>query len=100
MREFVEWMKKYNPDASLRDANYVYGYEIAQTLVEMVKKCGDDLTRANVMKQATSLDLESGMLRPGIKIMTSPTDYRPIKQLYLIKFNGADWVPLGDIIGD
>jgi branched-chain amino acid transport system substrate-binding protein len=100
VREFVDWMKKYNPDASLRDANYVYGYEVAQTLVEVLKKSGDDLTRANVMKQASSLDLELGMLRPGIKVTTSPTDYRPIKQLFLIKFDGKDWIPLGNVIGD
>ena len=100
VREFLEWMRKYNPGASLRDANNVYGYEVAQTLVEVLKKCGDDLTRTNVMKQAASLDLELGMLRPGIKITTSPTDYRPIKQLYLIKFDGKDWVPLGSVIGD
>ena len=100
VREFVDWMKQYNPEASLRDANYVYGYEVAQTLVEVLKKCGDDLTRANVMKQAASLDLELGMLRPGIKITTSPTDYRPIKQLFLIQFDGKDWVPFGNVIGD
>jgi branched-chain amino acid transport system substrate-binding protein len=100
VREFLEWMKKYNPKASDRDANNVYGYEIAQTLVEVLKKCGDDLTRANVMKQATSLDLELGMLRPGIRITTSPTDYRPIKQLHPIKFDGKDWVQLGGVIGD
>ncbi len=52
------------------------------------------------MKQAASLDLELGMLRPGIKITTSRTDYRPIKQLFLIQFNGKDWVPLGSVIGD
>ena len=100
VREFVDWMRKYNSDASLRDANNVYGYEVAQTLVEVLKKCGDDLTRANVMKQAASLDLELGMLRPGIRITTSPTDYRPIKQLFLIKFDGKDWIPLGQVIGD
>jgi branched-chain amino acid transport system substrate-binding protein len=100
VREFLEWMRRYNSGASLRDANNVYGYEVAQTLVEVLKKCGDDLTRANVMKQATSLDLELGMLRPGIKITTSPADYRPIKQLYLIKFDGKDWVPIGNVIGD
>jgi hypothetical protein len=93
-------MKKYNSDASLRNANYVYGYEVVQTLVEVLKKCDDDLTRANVMKQATSLDLTLGMLRPGIKITTSPTDYRPIKQLFLIKFDGQRWVPIGNVIGD
>jgi branched-chain amino acid transport system substrate-binding protein len=98
--EFLEWMKKYNAKASERDANNVYGYEVAQTLVEVLKKCGDDLTRANVMRQATSLDLELGMLRPGIRITTSATDYRPIKQLYLLKFDGKGWVPFGGVIGD
>lgn len=99
VHEFLEWMRKYNPKASDRDSNNVYGYEVAQTMVEVLKKCGDDLTRANVMKQATSLDLELGMLRPGIRITTNPTDYRPIKELYLIKFNGKDWVPLERVIG-
>jgi branched-chain amino acid transport system substrate-binding protein len=98
--EFLDWMSKYNPQASLRDQLNVAGYERAQVLVEVLKKCGDDLTRANVMKQAASLDLELGMLRPGIKITTSPTDYQPIKQLYLVKFNGKNWVPLGQVIGD
>ena len=100
VRAFLEWMTKYNPDANLRDANYVYGYEVAQTLVEVLKKCGDDLTRANVMKQAASLDLELGMLRPGIRITTSPTDYQPIKQLFLVQFDGRDWVPLSQPIGN
>jgi branched-chain amino acid transport system substrate-binding protein len=94
VRAFLEWMRKYNPDASLRDANNVYGYEVAQTLEEVLKKCGNELTRANAMKQAASLDLELGMLRSGIRIATSPTDYQPIKQLYLIQFDGQDWAPL------
>ena len=96
VRAFLEWMKKYNPDASLKDANYVYGYEVAQALVEVLKKCGNDLTRANVMKQAASLDLELSMLRPGIRVTTSATDYQPIKQLYLVQFDGQDWVPIGN----
>ena len=94
VRAFLDWMQKYNPDASLRDANYVYGYEVAQTLVEVLKKCGGELTRANVMKQAASLDLELGMLRPGIRVTTSATDYQPIKQLFLIRFNGQSWMPI------
>jgi branched-chain amino acid transport system substrate-binding protein len=94
VRAFLEWMRRYNPDASIRDANYVYGYEVAETMVAVLKKCGDDLTRANVMKQAASLDLELGMLRPGIKVTTSATDYQPIKQLFLIRFDGHDWVSL------
>jgi branched-chain amino acid transport system substrate-binding protein len=94
VRAFLAWMNKYNPDANIRDANCVYGYEVAQTLVEVLEKCGSDLTRANAMKQAASLDLELGMLRPGIRITTSASDYQPIKQLYLIQFNGQDWLPI------
>jgi branched-chain amino acid transport system substrate-binding protein len=97
--EFLSWMAAYNPGASLRDQIYVTGYERAQLLVEVLKKCGDDLTRANVMKQAASLDLELAMLRPGIRVTTSPTDYQPIKQLYLVRFNGKDWVPVGALAG-
>lgn len=94
VRDFLDWMHKYNPDASLRDAENVYGYEVAQTLEAVLRQCGDDLSRANVMRQATHLDLELGMLRPGIRIHTSPTDYRPIKDLYFIRFTGKDWAAL------
>jgi branched-chain amino acid transport system substrate-binding protein len=94
VRAFLDWMSNYNPDASPRDANNVYGYEVAQALVEVLKKCGGDLTRANVMKQAASLDIELGMLRPGIRVTTSPTDYQPIKELFLIQFDGQDWIPV------
>ncbi len=101
VEEFIAWMKKYNPEARRRDPNNVSGYARAQALVEVLKKCGDNLTRANVMKQAASLDLELGMLRPGIRIRTSPVfSYQPIKQLFLMKFDGKTWVPFGSIIGD
>jgi branched-chain amino acid transport system substrate-binding protein len=100
VREFLEWMARYNPQASLRDQNNVAGYERAQALVEVLTRCGDDLTRANVMKQAAHLDLELGMLRPGIRITTSPSDYQPVKQLFLIRFNGENWLPLGSVISD
>ena len=100
VREFLDWMAKYNPQASLRDQNYVAGYERAQALVEVLKRCADNLTRANVMKQAASLDLELDMLRPGIRVQTSPTDYQPIKQLFLIRFNGREWTPFGATIGE
>jgi branched-chain amino acid transport system substrate-binding protein len=63
----------------------------------VLKKCGDDLTRANVMAQAASLDLEVGMLRPGIRITTSPSDFQPIKQLFLIRFDGREWLPFDAI---
>ena len=98
VRDFLDWMKKYNSQASLRDQDNVAGYERAQVLVEVLKKCGDNLTRANVMKQASNLDLELGMLRRGIKIKTSPTDYQPIKQLFLMRFDGKEWNPFGTTI--
>jgi branched-chain amino acid transport system substrate-binding protein len=100
VRAFLDWMAKYNPQASLRDQNNVAGYERAEALVEVLKKCGDNLTRANVMAQASSLDLEIGMLRPGIKIKTTPSDYQPIHQLFLMRFDGQGWVPFGGIISD
>jgi branched-chain amino acid transport system substrate-binding protein len=100
VREFLDWTSQYNSGASLRDQNNVAGYERAQALVAVLKNCGDNLTRANVMKQAASLDLELGMLRPGIKIQTSPTDYQPIKQLFLIRFDGKSWIPLGSTSGE
>ncbi len=72
VREFLDWMSKYNPQANLRDQDNVAGYERAQTLIAVLQKCGDNLTRENVMKQATNLDLEFGMLRPGIKVQDQP----------------------------
>jgi branched-chain amino acid transport system substrate-binding protein len=100
VRDFLEWMAKYNPQASLRDQDNLAGYERAETLVAVLRKCGDDLTRANVMRQATELDLQIGMLRPGIRVRTSRDDYQPIKELFLIKFNGKSWIPLGRATGD
>ena len=99
VRDFVDWMARYNPTASLRDQNNVAGYERAQALVAVLAHCGDDLTRANLMAQAAHLDLDIGMLRPGIRVQTSPTDYQPIKQLYLIRFDGTDWQAEGVVGG-
>jgi branched-chain amino acid transport system substrate-binding protein len=98
VRDFLDWMKTYNPEASVRDSANVYGYEAAQVLVEVLKRCGDNLTRSNVLLQAATLDMEVAMLHPGIRVRTSPTDYRPIKQLYLIKFDGRDWVKFSEVI--
>ena len=97
VREFVNWMQQYNPDAPLRDQNYVAGYERAQVLVEVLKECGDELTRENVMRKATHLNLELGILRPGITITTSPNDYQPIKKLFMIQFQGNEWTAVGPI---
>jgi branched-chain amino acid transport system substrate-binding protein len=97
VHDFLEWMSKYNPEANLRDQNNVAGYERAEALVAVLKACGNDLTRANVMKKASSLDLELPMLRPGIRVKTTSTDYQPIKQLFLIQFDGREWRPIGPV---
>ena len=75
------------------------GYGVAQTLVQVLKQCGDNLTRENVMKQAASLkDFRTEVLLPGIKINTGPNDFAPISQLQLMKFKGDKWELFGDVI--
>ena len=84
----LSW-KKYYPDGDRSDGFTVYGYLVAQTLVQVLKQCGDDLTRENVMRQAANLkDLNLNMLLPGVSINTSPTDFYPIKQMQMMKFGG------------
>jgi branched-chain amino acid transport system substrate-binding protein len=100
VRAFVDWMKKYNSQANLRDQNNVAGYERAEALVEVLRRCGDNLTRANVMKQAANLDIEIGMLRPGIRVKTSPDDYQPIRQLFLVRFDGRAWQALTPVVSN
>jgi branched-chain amino acid transport system substrate-binding protein len=101
MKDWTAIMKKYYPDGSLTDAFNVYGYSVAQTLVQVLRQCGDNLTRENVMKQAASLkDFSTPMALPGIKINTSATDYAPIEAMQLVKFNGTQWVRFGEVLGD
>jgi ABC-type branched-subunit amino acid transport system substrate-binding protein len=96
MKEWRAFMKEYMPDANLSDASNVYGYLAAQTLVQVLEQCGDDLSRANVMKQATNLKgFAPGLLLSGIKIETAPNDYFPFDQLALVRFDGTTWVPAG-----
>jgi branched-chain amino acid transport system substrate-binding protein len=99
MKKFFEFLAKYYPEANKLDGSVVYGYGVAQTLVQVLKQCGDDLTRENVMKQAASLkDFETDTLLPGVKINTSPTDFAPISQLKMMRFKGEKWDLFGDII--
>ncbi len=91
-KDWLAWMQKYNPNADLASTFNVYAYSVAQTLVQVLKQCGNDLTRENVMKQAANLkNLEMPMLLPGIKINTGPNDFAPIKQMQLQKFDGTTW---------
>ncbi len=79
----------------------MFGYSVTQTLVHVLKQCGDNLTRENVMKQAASIKgLELPMLLPGIKVNTGPDDYYPIEQEQLAKFNGKSWELFGEILGN
>jgi len=99
MKKFMAFIDKYMPGANVADANLVYGYAAAQTMVQVLKQAGDDLTRENVMKQAASLkDFVPDTLLPGIKINTSPTDFAPIEQLQMMQFKGGQWVMFGDVI--
>jgi len=101
LKRYFDFMAKYYPDGD-KDSNFnTYGYSTAQLLVHVLKQCGDDLTRENVMKQATSLkDVTSDTALPGIKANTSPTDYRVNKQLQMMKFNGERWELFGPILED
>lgn len=101
MKEWFAFMAKYYPDGNVRDASNVFGVLAAQTMVQVLKQCGNDLTRENVMKQAANLkDLKLPLLLPGITINTSPTDFFPVKQAQLARFDGKAWVLFGDVIGD
>jgi branched-chain amino acid transport system substrate-binding protein len=93
------FLDKYYPEANRTDANVVYGYIVAQAMVEVLKRSGDDLTRANIMTQAANLrDFTVKGLLPGVKINTSPTDFAPVSQLQLMRFKGDTWDRFGDVI--
>jgi branched-chain amino acid transport system substrate-binding protein len=97
-KDWLAFMKKYYPEGSVEDAFNVYAYSVAQTLVHVLKQCGNDLSRENVMRQAASIKgLTLPMLLPGIKINTSPTDFAPIEQEQLARFDGERWALFGEI---
>jgi len=99
IKAFDELLSKYLPEANRVDASALTGYNMAQTMIEVLKRCGDNLTRENVMKQAASLNhLEQGGLLPGVRISTSPTDFQPIDQLQLMRFKGERWQLFGDVM--
>jgi ABC-type branched-subunit amino acid transport system substrate-binding protein len=99
MRIFLAFLQKEFREGNKLDASLVLGYGVAQTLVQVLKQCGDDLTRENIMKQAANLkDFRTEVLLPGIKINTGPTDFAPISQLQLMRFKGEKWELFGDII--
>ena len=100
VRDYRAWFKKYYPDGNVDDERNEQGYLTAQALVHVLKQCGDDLSRENVMRQAAHLDgVQLPLLLPGIKLTTSPTEYFPIRQLQLVRFDGSRWTAFGDLTG-
>jgi ABC-type branched-subunit amino acid transport system substrate-binding protein len=100
MKKFEEFMKKYYPDGNLADGSNMYGYSVARTLEVVLRQAGDNLTRANIMKQAASLkNVTVDTLLPGIKINTSATDFAPIESVQLARFNGQQYELFGKVMG-
>ena len=98
-KDWLAWMKKYNPDGDIAEIYNVVGYSAAMLMVEVLQQCGDDLSREHIMHQAASLhNVSLPMLQPGMVLNTSPTDYFPVKQMHPVRFNGKTWVPFGDLI--
>jgi hypothetical protein len=99
MMAYHQFLAKYLPEISRADSSAMTGYNIALTMAEVLKRCGDDLTRENLMKQAAGLkDFEQGSLLPGIKVNTGPNDFAPIEQLQLMRFQGEHWSLFGEIL--
>lgn len=99
-KQYADWLKKYYPEGSIDDAFNVSGYIIAKGVEHVLKACGDDLSRQNVMKQMAGLkDLQMQMMLPGIKWNTSPEDFFLIESAQLVRFDGKQWVGFGKVIG-
>ena len=97
--DWVAYMKKYHPTGALNDNFNVYGYTVAQLMTHVLTKAGNDLTRANVMKQAASLDLTLPMLLPGVNVKTAADDFYPIEREQLMRFDGKTWQLFGKVYG-
>jgi len=99
-KEYIAWFNKYYPEGDIKDSFPVTGYTIGQGVVTVLRMCGDDLTRENVMKQMASIkDLQLPMMLPGIKWNTSPDDFFLIESAQLQRFDGKEWVLFGKVIG-
>jgi branched-chain amino acid transport system substrate-binding protein len=100
VNDWKAFMGKYYPEGDLRDASNIYGYTVASTLHEVLKKAGDNLTRDNIMKQAANMKgFRVETFLPGISINTNDGDYAPIQAVQLIRFDGKQWVRFGEVMG-
>jgi branched-chain amino acid transport system substrate-binding protein len=99
IKGWLVFMDKYYPDGDKDDSYAIFGYAAAETLVQVLTQCGDDLSRENIMRQAASLrDYQSPVALPGIAINTGPADFHPIEQMRLVQFDGNSWQPIGDVV--
>ncbi len=98
MKEWRAFMTKWYPEGDQSDAATVFGYGVAKGLEHLLRQCGDDLTRANIMKQAANMQMEIGIYLPGIKIKTAPDDFAPLEQLQLMRFKGESWELFGPLM--
>ncbi len=99
MNEWRGFMQRHMPDADLNDGNYVFSYGVSKTMEHVLRQCGNDLSRENIMKQATNIqNLEVPTLLPGIRVSTSPTNYHPIRQMQLARWTGGTWERFGGVI--
>jgi branched-chain amino acid transport system substrate-binding protein len=98
MKAWNVWMDKYNSHVDKSDYYAPYGYNVGYAVVQLLKQCGDNLTRANIMKQASHLDMGLPLLLPGIRLRTTPSDLRPIKQMRLVRFDGQRYVLFSDVL--
>ena len=100
MKEWREFMAKYIPDGDTTDVNYVYAYSVAALMHQVLKQCGTDFSRENIMKQASNIQPTTlPLLLPGMQAATTPTDFRPLKQLQLMRWKTNTWERFGEIIG-
>jgi branched-chain amino acid transport system substrate-binding protein len=100
-KEWERFALKYMSSTELVDGNAAYGFNAATIMVHVLKQCGDDLSRENIMRQALTIkDLELPMLLPGIRFNTSPSNYYPARQTWLTRFNGENWELFGELMSD
>jgi len=99
LKEWLDFMKQYYPEGDLTDLYNVYAYATAQTMMQVLKQCGNELTRENLIRQAANLkNLHLPILIPGIRVNTGPQDHSPVEQMQLQRFDGKQWVLFGEII--
>ena len=96
--DWLAWMKKYYPEGDRSDVNNVYGYTVSQSMAQVLKQCGNNLTRENIMKQAANLHQTLPMLLPGVTVSTEPTQFFPIREMQLARFDGKIWKLFGNVI--